>query len=275
MVFTNVSDLLMYVKIIYGLVSLLVFSIYDLRYREIPDKYVWGFLSGCILLFIFSLLICNTNYPLQFILIYIIMSLVIVPGLFFVLYKLDYIGEADFYVVLGLSILFPLGSIYKYVVFYENSMLIHIPPILVMVLYSTAMLVVLTLLKGLVFGLAWKKYLPKNLGIYKKILLLFIGKPMRIKDFLKSKHYYPLTVFKPSNEGVEVSYRLSFSVEEEDYRIHQNKLKELIDKGIVDPEQIIWVTYGIPYIVALLFGYLLLLVLGDYPVLFLFTHIIY
>ncbi len=274
MVFTNVSDLLMYVKIIYGFASLLVFSIYDLRYREIPDKYVWGFLGGCILLFVFSLSICNINYPLQFMLVYIITSLVIVPGLFFVLYKLDYIGEADFYVVLGLSFLFPLGNIYRYAVLYEDSMFIHMPPIIVMVLYSTAILVIMTLFRGLVFGLAWKKYLPKNLRIYKKVLLLFIGRPMRIKDFLESKHYYPLTVFKPSNEGVEVSYRLSFSVEEEDYRIHQDKLKELIDKGIVDPQQIIWVTYGIPYIVALLFGYLLLLVLGDYPVLSLFTHII-
>lgn len=261
-------------KIVVSLVVLIVFSIYDIKYRDIPDIYVWLFLGVSIALFTFSIPIYMQYGPSYLVISFILISLLFGAGVPLILYFLGYMGAADVIVIVSLAFLFPYMDVYKYSLLTSDSDYVHIPPVFVIVLYSTLVCVMYLPFRALYTWLVHRDKLPRNIGRILKLVYLFTGTPMKISDYLKSKHYYPLMVFKESDYGVEIIYRSSFNVEDEDYAVHQKHLRHLIDKGRISPDSYIWVTYGIPYIVPLLLGLLLLFIIGDYPLLQLFKIII-
>ncbi|WP_148677212.1 A24 family peptidase C-terminal domain-containing protein [Staphylothermus hellenicus] len=258
------------VKIAFSLIVLSIFSIYDIKYRDIPGIYVWFFLGASIVLFIFTI----TWYEITwFLMSFIVMSLLFGGGVPLALYFLGYMGSADVIAIVSLAFLFPYTDVYKYSLLASSVGGIHVPPIFVIILYSTIVYLVYLPFKIIYVLLVHRDKLPRNSGYLLKLVYLLTGTPMKVSDYLRKKHYYPLMVFKETDQGVKVIYRSSFNVEE-DYIDHHENLKRLIGKGKISPSNYIWVTYGIPYIVLLLFGLIMLLIVGDYPLLLFLKFII-
>ncbi len=256
-----------WIKVVYTLIVLVYFSILDIKYRDIPDKLIWLSLGVSIILALISAPYYISVFhvlPLPLFLVTLLTSMMIVLVLI-LMYYFGYMGGADVIIIGELAILFPFYAVYG-VSLMGRSCMFHLPPIILILLYAASSMILIIVFKVLVGVAMYRRYLPKNTAIFTKILLLAFGRPVRIRDYLGMKHYYPLSVIKETPSGVEVSYRLGFDVEEEYYE-HQEYLRSLINRGVIDPDDYIWVTLGIPFIVPLLLGYLLLLVFGDYPLL--------
>ncbi|MEM3948025.1 MAG: A24 family peptidase C-terminal domain-containing protein [Zestosphaera sp.] len=210
-------------------------SISDLRYREVKE-YVWvpatviavsiNFLSG--------------NYrPLE-------LMLASIPAvLVLVLAVLDMMGGADFLALLLVTLAYP--TVYPKPVTYLT------------LIYSLA-IPVLLMLANLIQGL-------KRLNNYKslrcvkggKLSLLILGKPMRIRDFLNSRFTYLLTI--PSESDITLfECRKTFTMDDAHGERLKSNLRELVERGLLNPDQIIWVTPGLPQIVLYLLGYVAALI---------------
>ncbi len=260
----------LYLKIVFIISILLLFSYYDIKYRDIPDKLVWFSLFISIVLFAYSIPYYLGEYGSNLFYAYTLLSLILGIGLFLFLRYLDLIGLADLFVVAEVSLLFPLIDIYR-VVYVLVKFPLHLPPILPIILYSAVLSIVVGLAKSLYFSFKYYDKIPRDLPLIKKIFLLLVGRPMTIREYLSSKHFYPLTVYRIVDNKLVVEHRLSFSVEEEEYEEHQKIVQDLIDKKYLSPEDYIWVTYGVPYMVPLLLGFLLFLLVGDTPLIMLFS----
>lgn len=245
------------------------FSYYDIKYRDIPDKYVWITFGISIILFLVSIpYYLGTYYPV-FSIAYIILSILLGGGVFFVLYLFGLIGKADVFLVSEISLLFPFIDIYDIVLF-KAPIKIHLPPVMIIVLYSAGLTIIYMLFKTIFILLKHWDKLPRDLPFSMKLLLVLIGRPMQVGEYLVTHNYYPLVLFSEDKEGLVRKYRLTFDVESEDYREHQVLFKKLIDKGLLDPNEYIWVTYGIPYLVPLLAGFVLFLIISDLSLYYLF-----
>ena len=257
-------------KICYIFIVLTYFSILDIKYRDIPDKYAWASLVGAIILFLFSIPI-DLKHGLTMFTIYTLTSMLLGPLLFYGLYKTDMIGGADVIVVAELALLFPLPTIYKYTLFAGTRIMpILLPPILPILLY-TNLLIAAIIPFNILYNLIRYKNVYRSLktSLVKKIILLATAKPVKARNYLTLKHRYLLEEFKVTNEGIERTIRTSFDIDEE-YRDHQKLIRELISKGLLSPDDYIIITYGIPYIVPIMLGTLLFMILGDLVIQYLF-----
>ncbi|MET1160747.1 MAG: A24 family peptidase C-terminal domain-containing protein [Thermoprotei archaeon] len=266
-----VENLLLYIRIVYSITVFTWFSIYDLKYREIPDKYVWIALAISTIFFTLTVSVFWIHLS-TLIIVYTLLSLIVGPGLFYILYLFNLIGKADVFAVFIVTLLLPYTDVYS-IIPLSYSTTFHLPPILPIILYSAVLSIIVGIAKSVTISLVYRSHIPRELPLHKKIVLLLIGKPMRIGDYLRTKHYYPLSIYRVVGDRLLREYRLSFNVEEEDYRVHQEEVKKLIEKGYLSPEDYIWVTYGIPYLVPLLAGLILFLIIGDTPLILLFFHL--
>ncbi len=264
------SALMLWVKVIYAIVVLSYFSVLDIKYRDIPDKLVWLSLVGAaVLTGIDYSGVTESLVHGDFLVsaISLVVSVIVIL-LMVLMYFMDYMGGADVIVVSELFILFPFFKLYMLSPF-SNLCIIHLPVLLTLLLYSTLSLLLLFLVRGVYGIIKYYKMLPDDLSTAKKLAIIFIGKPVHVRVYLRLKHYYPLEVFEAGENGVRRSFRLGFNVSEEYYE-HQEAIKRLLERGLISDDEYIWVTIGIPFIVPVLLGFLLLLVLGDYPILYFF-----
>ncbi len=255
-------EILLYIKIVYTIVMLSYFSILDIKYRDIPDRQVWFSLGVSILLFLASIPLYLSTYRLLFILVHILIALVVGPLVFYILYLRDLIGDADVVIASELAILYPTPEIYN-VVLVKTGLEIHIPPIIPMLLYTNLLIIVLIpviALKNLL--LHHNLYSGLKTGFFRKLVLLATSKPVTVSQYLCMKHTYPLEELYVENGVLKRRFKTTFSIQE-DYREHQERLRELLEKGYVSRDTVIIVTYGIPYVVPMLLGFLLFLVIGD------------
>lgn len=190
----------------------------------------------------------------------LILSIVIVVLIGALSYFTGFIGGADVFTLLFLALLFPWRftlysiPIVKFttlpiVTFIVNSIVITFS-------YSIYYLVLnLTVYRGIVLHL--------NAPLYKKVILVFLGFPLKISRFLRSRFLYPLEIISVRDDGVVVrEFRLTFNVEE-DYREHIEYIRKLVMEGVISENTYIWVTHGIPLIVFLLLGFTMSITLGD------------
>jgi len=190
----------------------------------------------------------------------LILSIVIVVLIGILSYLTGFIGGADVLTLLFLALLFPwrftLHSIpivkfitLPIITFIVNSIVITLS-------YSIYYLILnFTVYRDIVLHL--------NIPLYKKAVLVFLGFPIKISRFLRSRFIYPLEVISVRDDGVVVrEFRLTFSIEE-DYRDHIEYIRKLIMKGVISENSYIWVTHGIPLIVFLLIGFTMSITLGD------------
>lgn len=91
---------------------------------------------------------------------------------------------------------------------------------------------------------------------------------MTVKEYLKKRFWFPLEILREEGDLVKRELRSHFNVEEE-YEDHQKAIRELVNKGKVREEDIIFVTYGVPFVVFMFAGFIVSLVVGDYPIRFL------
>ncbi len=257
------GELLVYARITYLFIVLIYFSILDIKYRDIPDRQVWASLAGAIILFLASIPL-HIGYGIEFFIAYLAVSLFLGPILFYGLYKTDMIGGADVVVVAEIALLLPTPDIYSYTLMARESLMpIRFPPILPILLYSNLLIVVIIPFNIVYNMLRYRSvYSSLKTSFSKKLVLLATAKPVKAIDYLKLKHRYLLEEFRVTEHGVERSIRTSFDINEE-YTDHQRIVKELIDKGLIKPDEYIVVTYGIPYLVPLLLGTALFMVIGD------------
>ncbi len=256
-----------YIKIVYTLIILGYFSILDLKYRDIPDKLVWLSLAGSIILLLISvpsLIVYYSKYNFVLLLSSILIEALIITILV-ILYYYDYMGGADVIVIAELTLLYPLYKVYNYSIIHY-SCIFHLPPVIVILIYASLSFLVILPIKALIILLKYRRYIPKGIPLRLKILLVFTGTIVTVKKYLEMKHYYPLTIIREENGRIVKEYRSSFNISE-DYWVHQEKFRELISKGLLNPNEVIWVTYGIPFIVPLLVGFITLLLIGDFAIL--------
>lgn len=268
--FNDIYTYILWFKVIYALFILSIFSYYDIKYRDIPDKYVWISLFLSIALFSLSVFFYFNTYVEYLVIGYIALSLLLSTGLFIVMYFYGLIGKADVFIVSEIALLFPFIDVYD-IVIYRLKINLNLPPVLPIILYSTIISLVMGLLRTLFVSIKYRSVLPKEIPLYKRVLLALTGRPMKVIDFLKTKHYYPLTLLEIQGGVLVKKYRFVFNVEEEDYRVYQDKYRDMINSGYLNKDEVIWVTYGIPFLVPLLIGFIVFIFIGDYPLLKLFT----
>lgn len=265
---------LLYIRVGYALGMLSFFSIYDVKYRDIPDRYVWFSLFVSIVLFSSSIpiyVLTLNSFYLNLLLLYIVFSFVTGIGVFALIYRLGFIGKADVFIIAELTLLFPYVDVYEEFNVLKLGEAIHLPPIIPIILYSNLISLLFIVFKSMVFSIIYHKYIPRDLPLRMRFLLVVFGRPMSISKYLLTKHYYPLTIVRLDDGNIVKTYRLTFKVEEEDYRVHQENLKDLINGGYIKPDEVIWVTYGVPYMLPLLITMIAFLLVGDYPLQLLFT----
>jgi len=260
---------ILWFKLAFTLAILAWFSYYDSKYREIPDKYVWLTFAISLLLFGVSLPYYVSYYRVQVVAIYVIFSILVGIGFFYLLYVFGLKGKADVFVTAELVFLYPFIDIYE-LVFLKPRLKTPIPPIMAILIYSALLSILLVVFKSTVAALKHREALPRDIPGYARLMLLVVGKPMRIREYLESKFYYPLTLLIVEGNSIRKKYRFSFDAEKEDYREHQKYFRELVEKGLVSPEDYIWVTYGIPFIVPLLLGFITFMIVGDVPICYIF-----
>ena len=235
-------------KMLFIIVLTIVTSYMDLRKREIPLK-VWA-LSLPLAIFLTIIEYTNSYYvDTRSIYIYII-GLFFSIGLSVLFYLFDFFGGADMFAFITLSIIFPINFVKEYI----------IPPQLLLILYASVTGLFFSLVYFLfnIINRNWRK-LPRNIGLMRKIMLMFLGVPVKSKNYIKMKFYYPLTVY---NCEKEPEIRYSFSIEEE-YEDSIKYIKELIEKKCISGETYLWVTYGIPFLINIYVGFILTLLVKD------------
>lgn len=215
--------------------TLAVASWYDLRSREIPE-YIW------VPAFVVSIAVAlSTGTSVLIIVLSLIPALILL-----ILTLLGMIGGADFIAILLVGISTPYLNI--------------LPVSFVTLLYSALIPSLLTVY-NIIVNVARPRYRSvfKNLKCRPrtKLLLMFLGKPMAVSRYLKSRFNYPLTLISCS-DGAEVVCRTSFKVDE-DYREHISRLAECLSKGYVRLDDHIVVTPALPHVVFITVGYVLAL----------------
>jgi preflagellin peptidase FlaK len=263
------SSIVFYVealKTTVSLIVLLVLSIQDYRTRELDARIVYLYLAFSICISLASFL--TVEIPTLLKLFYYIVSLSTTGGLFFILYKSGLIGDGDLYTTVSLGFLFPLPSTYQFTIYNPPGSGI-LPPSIMIVLYGSISVIILMIVNA-TFVLVKYKFIVARTPLKYAVILPFLGKPVRVSDYVEGKyrHYYPLQYYRVVNGGVVVEYKLVTRVLGEDGK----DVSSLLERGFVKPEDYIWVSPGIPFILYLLVGFIMLLILGDYPLIAILTR---
>jgi Flp pilus assembly protein protease CpaA len=206
-------------------------SVSDLRSREVKE-YVW--VPASLLSVAINLLSGNYD-PLQ-------LALASVPALLVLAFAvLDMMGGADFLAILLVTLAHPK---------------ILPKPITYLTLIYSLLIPAALILINLVHGLRHLKHFGELKCVKgSKTALLFLGRPVRVGSFLKSRFTYLLTI--PVVEGGSASFecRTSFSMDEAYEEKIKASLMEMLDKEILRADDFVWVTPGLPQIVFYLIGY--------------------
>lgn len=254
----------LYFQVIFITSFLVYLSYLDLKYREVPDKLLYQFVFICTIFFPINMYINLVINCRPFILEFTLFTLSIMTGPLFsyVLYKLDFLGPADVYIIGGLSLAFYNDLIYD-IALLKSSQQIHLPPIIPILFYSNiimALYIPYNMLRNIV---KYSRVLPpKNIGVMKWIMIIATGKPMRIKDYLHTKHTYALQLYQFTTKGIEIKFRTTFSIEE-DPELQKKQINSLIKQGYLKESDYIWVTHGVPFITLILTGFVSVLIVGD------------
>lgn len=222
--------------IIVALIATLAYASYrDLKYRDIPEL-TW--LPAAIIALAINLYAGNYT-PIR-----TALSL-LPPIMVLILAFLDMIGGADFLALLLIAIAHP-----RFILF---------PISLLTLFYSILIPLALVLLYFIINAFIYREELSKIRCVKgKKYYLYFLGRPMKIKEYLKSEFIYPLTIPKSANEVV-FECRPTFSIAEEEIK-HKEEIKKLIEDGLIDEDTVIWVTPALPHVAFIFIGYVIALI---------------
>ena len=238
-------------KIILSLTMLTYTSYLDVKYREVDPK-IWLFFGvlGSILT---AFEVLSKNCMLTIVAINIVLGFLI--GI--ISYYFGLFGGADFLCLFVLSIIHPYPPTKP--LYYVGPIYPFILTIVVNSLLLSLIIPIINLAKNI---RNYQHMLKLRAPLKYKLIYLFIGYPVSIEKYFNMKFAYPLTVFELYKDKLVVKYRLTFDINEE-HEEHQKKLKELISKGVLRKDNVVWVTQGIPLLVFITLGYIISLILGD------------
>lgn len=232
-------DFMELAPIISTLLTLSYASASDLKFREVRE-YVW--IPAAVVAVSANSLTGNYNL--------LELSLASIPAvLVLILALLDMMGGADFLALLLITLAHPT---------------VYPKPVTYLTLIYSLIIPVLLVLTNFMLGL-------KNLNRYKSVKcvngskssLMIFGRPMRVSDFLNSRFTYLLTI--PSELDTTLfECRKSFTMDDVYEEKLKNSVRELVEKGLLNPNDLVWVTPGLPQIVFYLLGYVAALITPDY-----------
>ncbi len=235
-------EILRYSAELTALFILALLSVYDIKTRNIPNKIAY---IGLVLVFILRLLTYYVyGHPLlQYLKFYVFFSSILVAVLALTAIT-GIMGWGDVFSFMLIMIAQPLPS-------FAVELL---PPLLVTVMLFSLSIVLLFIIQS-IYNLAFNfKHITSLRYIRYKIVYPLIGRPMKIKDILVSKWWYPLNLCN------RYSVRFNIYMDPPDvYRL----VKEAVKKGCHSMDDYVWVTYGVPGVAIITLSYLLTLVIGD------------
>ena len=212
----------------------------DLKSREIDLK-IWLLYSPLVLLFLFQYR--NLNIFLY------LYSAITANVLLLIFYYVSLIGGADLF----LSLILSLSNASVRPLFFARLSVMGLEPLTIL-LYSSLSILLISI-GNLVRNYPYTRGYPIGL----RLILALSGRRVKVKDFLNSKFLYPLTQIDESSK--QITIRTTFSVEEDDAE-WRRKFSEYVKKGLINEDDYIWVTWGIPVIPFMTLGYFISLISG-------------
>ncbi len=234
---------------------LTISSILDVLRREIEPKFWLLMLPITALVLLLNFASSDSWITL---IIYVAASIGLALIATIVPYKMGIFGGADVICLALLAALNPLPL---------KGIL---PPILPIIVYSSLLLVVQApalFLYNIIFNR--REVSRLRTSTLKKIIIASTGVPVDAERYLSSKFFFPLELIDKRGRR---KLRVSFDVEEDDYE-HRIHVANLIRNGIISSDTKIWVTYGHPFLVYVLIGYIVWLVVGDAPLISIMKHL--
>lgn len=224
------------IPVVATLITLVVASFYDLRTREIKEI-IW--IPALIVSAIFTYFVTKPSM--------LVFIFSIIPAaLVFILMLLGLIGGADFLAMLLIGISTPL----------LNVLPIPLLTLLYSALIPSALVIYNLLINTVKYLNEYRKLECTNTS---KWLLLLLGRPTKVRDFMRSKFMYPLTIFRCRPKKCEVICRSSFDINE-DFKDHVNQVSAYLSSGYLSEDDYVWVTPALPHILFITIGYLLALI---------------
>jgi len=250
-------------KTVLSTLFLILASYQDLKTREIDDK-IW-FLMGAS-----GIIINAVQFFIYREIDLLIVSISTILTVFFALtlYYSGLFGGADSKALISLLAMYPFTPrklLYNRVAtpffpldVFMNSLVISLFIPIAFFFYNTHLLI-----KG------EKIFEGINANVLQKILALFLGKATKISNAL-NQNYIALMediYFKDNKLNRKLKFMFNISVFEENNTSLLNLLYEKHDVEWV------WITPGLPFIVSILFGFLLTISLGNIIYIFISKHI--
>ncbi len=216
------------------LATLLYASYRDVKYRDIPEV-TWVPATALSIV----LNVIQGNYDL----IHTLLSLM-PAALILIMSLLDLVGGADFLALLMISLAYPR--------------FLYVPISFLTLIYSLIIPLLIMAYYAVINVVRYRDHLRRIKCLSgRKWYLIIFGRPMKISEFLKGSFIYPLTVPADNYEGFLC--RATFNDDEEEREIRE-KISNAVRMGELRPNELIWVTPGLPHVLFFLIGLVLSLI---------------
>jgi len=186
-----------------------------------------------------------------------IFSFTVFPLLYY-MYRIALLGGADMLAYLFLTFTIP---------YYPLVLgLRAISPMPFLVLLYASILAVLFGMFRFIRNLRDERFweFVKEKGLSKRDALHYAmsGRIFSAKEYLNTKFWYLLERIEEKEDGVERKLLKRINLEEEPEE-HKERIRELIEKGKLKVEEKVLASYGTPFLVYMLGGFILALLIGD------------
>lgn len=223
------------IKVLITLVILIKASIYDWKFREIPDSLWIILIAFAIPLNVIQYIFFPHNYNLLF----LIIPFIIVLGITVIMLFLGF-GGADIKALIALSIMFPIyPNVWIFPILNEGF------GIFALSVLSNSLLVA----PAIALGLFFRNVLRREKG---KIIYYFIGYKVDVDNIPK---FHNLLEYIDENGRIVSVIK---AVEPDDEML--KRLKDAKNKGVIDK---VWVTPALPFLIFMTAGFVVAIVLGD------------
>lgn len=247
-------------KVLLCTITLGMASIQDWRTREVSDT-IWLVMGLCGAAMTMVELILEFS-PSSFMV--LVTSAVACFILGFGLYYFGFFGGADAKCLWCLGVTVPFNPLRKL----EFNTIGPENPMFSISVFNNSVLTAALLAFGILLFNAIKRAIKGPLfangeedSLWKRVVIAMLGYKMRVSRFLEKKDFYfPLEDFRLEEGLVKRRFRLSTKcVDDGSYE----RIKELVDKGVVKGEEEVWVSPAIPLIVNITIGFFIALLYGD------------
>lgn len=241
-----------------------VLGYYDLKSRTVPDLLVYAYLATGLVLYSLNTLYLSSYLSVAILLAYTGFSAILITLVFYLLYRCGYIGDGDVYVSFATGLLLAYPS--SYCGLFQRFGIL--PPGLVVVLYSSMVVVARMSYDALVNIVRYKEHVRKLSGVYRFIVPL-LARPVRVVDLRSGSCRFTCLAesFSEENGVLKRSFKLFSKVSgEEDL----SGVLRLLETHGVD---YVWVSHLHPFVFYMFLGAILFVIFGDEPLIVLFKSI--